>query len=441
MPHSVKVAFLVVGGLVAALLLIAGGFLLGISPDVGGAVRDLSPDVVADGSSSEDFALQKEVFDRLDQTFYRPVDPDVLEQAAIDGMVAGLEDPYTVYLDPEEYAAFRADTAGSYSGVGMVVEMKDKLVTIVSTFKGSPAEQAGITSGDIILAVDGESVAGKSLDEVVGAIKGEEGTTVVLDIYRPLLTTTTTTETSGSTGTTATTEAGEADISNLPVGGVTTTYTLTRKTIAIPVTETEVLRAADGKKVAHVQFFTFSQGSAAKLRSEVQKAVEVDKVDAIILDLRSNGGGLLDEAVAVASIFIPSGVIVSTEGLHSPEQVYEASGQAYAAVPLYVLTDPYTASASEIVAGALQDHQRATLLGETTFGKGLVQSISGLSNSGALKVTTAVYLTPNGRDINQTGITPDVVAPDDPLTDEVDETVEAALKLIAGGSPVAGGAD
>ena len=183
----------------------------------------------------------------------------------------------------------------------------------------------------------------------------------------------------------------------------------------MPVTESEILDAG-GKKVALISFFTFSEGSAEALRAEVQKAVETTRSDAIILDLRSNGGGLLDEAVDVASIFIPEGVIVSTEGLHSPEEVYTPSGDAYAQVPLYVLTDAYTASASEIVSGALQDYERATLVGETTFGKGLVQSIEPLSNGGALKVTTAVYLTPKGRDINETGIDPDVVAPDDPDT-------------------------
>jgi len=155
-------------------------------------------------------------------------------------------------------------------------------------------------------------------------------------------------------------------------------------------------------------------------------------VDAVVLDLRGNGGGLLNEGVDVASIFIPEGDIVSTEGLHSPKQVYEATGGAYPDVPLYVLTDPHTASASEIVAGALQDYKRATLVGETTFGKGLVQSIEALSNGGALKATTAVYLTPKGRDINKKGIIPDVLAPDDPTTTSVDETLQAVLKLIAG---------
>lgn len=229
-------------------------------------------------------------------------------------------------------------------------------------------------------------------------------------------------------------KANTADVSHLPTGGETVEYSLTRKTIAIPVTEREDL-TVDGKTVALISLFTFSDGSAGTLRAEVQRAVERDKVDAIILDLRSNGGGLLDEAVDVASIFISSGRIVSTEGLHSPEQVYSASGKAFVATPLYVLTDPYTASASEIVSGALQDYGRAVLVGETTFGKGLVQSIISLSNGGALKVTTAVYLTPKGRDINATGIEPDVIAPDD-LTTEPDECVEAALGLISGAAAV-----
>ena len=354
---------------------------------------------------------------------------------AIDGMVAGLDDPYTVYFNPEDYAGFQQQTSGSYSGVGMTVEMKNNLVTIVSTFKGSPADLAGIKAGDIIISVDGVSTDGENLDEVVSRIKGEEDSQVVLELYRPPFVTTTTTVPSDGSGasTTTTTESlgATADSSHLPPGGTTKAYTLVRKSISIPVTDSEPLTVG-GKKVDLISFYTFSDGSAKALREEVRKAVETDDVDAIILDLRSNGGGLLNEAVDVASIFIPDGVIVSTEGLHSPEQVYDATGGAYTDVPLYVLTDPYTASASEIVSGALQDDGRATLVGETTFGKGLVQSIEPLSNGGALKVTTAVYLTPKGRDINKTGITPDVVAPDDPNTPHVDEAVQAALGLIGG---------
>jgi len=436
MPRGAKIALVIAVCIIAAALLFAGGFFFGMSPEFGGRLQTILPSGCAESEQvPSELELQQEVIRKLQETYYKEVDPNELAAEALDGLVAALGDPYTVYMDPEEYADFMQQTSGSYSGVGMVVELKDRLVTVISTFKDSPADLAGIKAGDIIISVDGQSTSGENLDQVVGRIKGPEGTRVVLEIYRPPISTTTTTAAGGSTTTTVdrTTETteGTADISQLPPGGTTSEYALTRKTIAIPVTETETLEVA-GKKVAYISFFTFSDGSAERLRAEVNKAITADNVAAVILDLRSNGGGLLDEAVEVASIFIPDGRIVSTEGLHSPEQVYEATGDALPHTPLYVLTDPYTASASEIVSGALQDHERATLIGETTFGKGLVQSIEPLSNGGAIKVTTAVYLTPDGRDINQKGIAPDIVAPDDPVTADVDEAVETALDLISG---------
>jgi carboxyl-terminal processing protease len=438
MRRSLKIPLLVVGGLIAAVMLVFGGFLLGARDDLGTALRGIFPVVSASPASSDSYDLQQEVLDKLDSTYYKAVDDAKLHAKAIDGMVNGLDDPYTVYWDPEEYAAFKETSSGAYTGLGMTVEMVNNLVTVVSTFKASPADQAGIEKGDVITSVDGQSVQGLSLSEVVAKMKaGPAGTSVDVEMYRPPVSATTTTTVAGGSAaagaTTTTTEAGTADLTELPPGGETKNYTLTRRNIEIPVTETKYLQAGD-KKVALIDFYTFSQGSATALRSAVKQAVEVEGADAVILDLRSNGGGLLDQAVGVASIFIPEGNIVSTEGLHSPKQVYKATGDAYPDLPLYVLTDPYTASASEIVAGALQDYKRAILLGETTFGKGLVQSIEPLSNGGALKATTAVYLTPLGRDINKKGISPDVVAPDDPATTSVDETVQAALKLIREGT-------
>ena len=379
MRNSTKSILLVAACLVAAILLVGAGLLLGMNPQVRDVLRNVTPKGLSSWSSSGDgYELQQEVLYKLRNTYYEEIDPDSLENDAIDGMLAGLEDPYTIYLDPESYAVFLEDATGSYSGVGMVVEMKDGLVTIVSTFKDTPADRAGIRSGDVVLAVDGVSTNGQTLHEVVTRIKGKEGTSVVLEMYRPASTTATTVagetagdeEDVGKIGQTS----SVADNSALPPGGETGEYTLARRTIAIPVTESTTLEAG-GKEVAYIDFFTFSDGSADELRSEVRRAVEIDGVDAIILDLRSNGGGLLNEAVDVASIFISKGAIVSTEGAHSRQQVYEATGGAFTQVPLYVLTNEYTASASEIVSGALQDHGRAILVGETTFGKGLVQSI------------------------------------------------------------------
>jgi carboxyl-terminal processing protease len=435
MRQGAKIPLLVVAGLVAAVLLVAGGVLLGLNPDVRGALHDVLPaSFFGSSGSADDYALQQEVLDKLESNFYKPVDAAALEDDAIDGMVAGLGDPYTVYWDPEEYATYMERASEQYSGVGMTVQMKDNLVTIVSTFKGSPAELAGIAPRDIILAVDGVSTEGQNLGEVVAGIKGTEGTTVTLTIYRPPASTTTTTVAGtddGGGGAEDSTAEPTADISNLPPGGETKDYTLTRKTLEVPVAETEMLDV-EGETVALISLSDFFDKSADQLRSEVERAIESDGASAIILDLRGNIGGFLEKAVDAASIFIPEGeVIVSQEGLHSPERVYYALGDAYADIPLIVLVDKYTASAAEIVSGALQDHERATLVGETTFSKGLVQSILPLSNGGALKVTTAVYFTPDGRDINDTGIIPDVVAPDDPAT-EVDEGLQAAERLIAG---------
>ena len=430
MGKSKKLPLFIIAGFVVAFLFVWVGVLLGINPGVRAALRGVLPSGVV-STDSADYELQQEVLDKLESTYYKTVDETVLGGEAIDGMVAGLHDPYTVYMDPEEYASFQEQTSGSYSGVGMTVEMKDQLVTVVSTFKGSPAAEAGMKPGDIILKVDSVSTEGQNLDEVVGNIKGAEGFAVTLATYRPPASTTTTVATTSEGDTGDSSAQVAAGTSQLPPGGETKEYSLARRTIDVPVTESTLLTAGS-KRVALISFFTFSEGSARELRAQVKEAVEDENVAAIILDLRSNGGGLLNEAVDVASIFVPEGVVVTTEGLHSPKQTYDASGGAYTDVPLYVLTDRYTASASEIVSGALQDDGRATLLGETTFGKGLVQSIEPLSNGGAVKVTTAVYLTPDGRDINKKGISPDITAPDDPATTDADEGVQAALKLISG---------
>jgi carboxyl-terminal processing protease len=353
-------------------------------------------------------------------------------------MLAALGDPYTVYLDPEEYADWKEAASGSYSGVGMTVHMKDRLVTVVSVFEDSPAALAGIQADDVVVAVDGVPTTGLTLEQVVARMKGPEGTTVVLTMWRSTAAATVTTPTTVSgdleTSDTTTTEEGDptVDLSRLPAGGETTDYTVTRRAITIPTTDRETL-TVDGKTVALIALYSFTEAAPSDLRAEIQTAVERDRVSAIILDLRGNGGGLLASAIDVASIFIDTGVIVSTEGLHSPAQVYSASGEAYSDVPLYVLIDENSASASEIVSGALQDYDRATLVGETTFGKGLVQTLEPLSNGGAIKVTTAVYLTPKGRDINATGISPEGVPPYERFTVYYHEGVEAVLDLISGG--------
>ncbi len=423
MQRFFRSSLVVVAVWVLLAILVAGGVIMGAHPAPRNLLRAVLPGAVADVLMGESvgFPLQDEVLDKLESTFYQPVDPADLEDDSIRGMLKGLNDDYTNYLDPEQYSMFQERAGGSYSGVGMTVEMRGPYVTVVSTFRDSPAAKAGIASGDIILAVDDQETAGLSLDDVVSQIKGTEGSEVKLKVYHV------------PAGYVPEPVADNGADPHLPEGGTAEDVVLVRMNIEIPVIEVETLRAA-GRKVAHITFVTFSKDSAEHLRAAVTKAVDEDGVAAVILDLRRNGGGLLNEAVDVASIFIPDGVIVTTEGLHSPEEVFTAHGNAVdPAIPVYVLVDEFSASASEIVAGALKDTGRATLVGAKTFGKGLVQTLISLSNGGALKVTTAVYLTPAGNDINKKGIEPDVVMPDDPDTSGVDETLQKALSLATAG--------
>jgi carboxyl-terminal processing protease len=411
-----RVVLVVVIASSLAVGLLATGAVLGNADSVQGALHRLtSLERPAASVRNVTFPLQKEVVSALQDNFYRPADLQDLEEGAIRGLLRGTEDEYTTYFSPDEYASFKEHSGGFYSGVGMSVELKNELVTVITVFRGSPAEEGGIRAGNIIYAVDGENVAGLPLEEVVGRIKGEEGTQVELQVYAP-------------PADSPPPQALPGDPAHFPEDSLKT-LTLTRQEIQVPVIETERL-SVDGQTVAHVQLLGFSEDSARRLREEVRRAVEDEEVAAFILDLRGNGGGLLNEAVSVASIFMEDGVVVTTEGLHSPEEEYRARGSAFDEVPLYVLIDRFSASASEIVAGALQDTERATIVGETSFGKGLVQQIVPLSNGGALKVTTAVYLTPSGRNINDKGVDPQIEAPDDPATD-VDETLDRALELIA----------
>jgi carboxyl-terminal processing protease len=284
-----------------------------------------------------------------------------------------------------------------YSGIGATLQKKDGAVLITGVFDGSPAKEAGLKPGDTIVAVDGKPTAGLSLEAAISLIKGPAGTKVTLTI-KP------------------------AD------GSPERKVTLTRREISIPIVSQKMM-AKDGIKVGYVELAEFSDGAG----EEVRKAVEtLQRKGArwIVFDLRYDPGGYLSEAIDVGSDFIKSGVIVTTQGLHSPEEVLRANGDLATSLPMVTLVNAYTASASEIVSGALQDHGRSVLIGTRTFGKGLVQSMYPMPGGALLKLTTAVYLTPNGRDINKKGIEPNIVVRDDPKK-KGDEQLDAALDYIA----------
>ena len=348
-------------------------------------------------SAKEAGELQQRIIEELQGRYYRPVDVDKLSEAGVNGMLKSLKDPYTVYLTPKEVQEFEEKERGSYSGIGASLQKTEDGLVITSVFDGSPAKAAGLVPGDRILSVDGKSTKSVAIETSISRIKGEEGTTVVLSI--------------------------QSKDKTKPASDVK----VVRRTIEIPETSKRIIDDK-GTKVGYVQLYEFGGLAGRDVRENVD---ELSKKGAewFILDLRYNGGGLLTQAVDVTGVF-QTGLVTSTAGLHSPEEELTATGPVATDKPMVVLVNGFSASASEIVTGALKDHDRATIIGTKTFGKGLVQSIVDLGNGAALKLTTAVYLTPDGTNINKKGITPDIVAADDPKTKK-DDALQRALQYIA----------
>jgi len=326
-------------------------------------------------------------------SYYRPVPANVLQQPNVPALLRALHDPYTEYLDPTQFTLLRRDTRSSYPGIGIGLLPVAEGLQVVR-MKPGPAERAGIRVGDVIVDVDGQPTAGLSLDQAAHRVLGRMGSVVRLRVRRD-----------GS--------VFERDV--------------VRERIAAPAVHTRLL-ATRKFRVGYVKLTTFSLGAAPVLKLAVAKLRHAD-VAGIILDLRGNPGGLFDQAVAVSSLFLDRGVIVTIDSAHRKPHTYVASGHNAVHLPLVVLVDRDSASSAEIVAAALHDDRRAVLVGEHTFGKGLIQELRPLPNGAALRLTTARYLTPSGEDINRRGVYPDLVAPDNPAT-RVDETLQAALRLF-----------
>jgi len=339
--------------------------------------------------------LQQRVIQELEGRYYKAVDANKLGEAGVRGTLRSLHDPYTVYLSPAETQAFAEKESGQYSGIGAALQKTAKGLVITSVFPGSPAASAGLKPGDTIVSVDGSSTKDVAVETSIARIKGKEGTQVKLGIK--------------------------------PKNGPPKQVSVTRRTIQTPETRRS-MKKAGGKKVGYVQLYEFGGYASRDVRRDIE-ALAKKGAQSFILDLRYNGGGLLTQAVDVTSVF-QTGLVTSTMGLHSPLDKLEASGPVATRRPLVLLVNGYSASASEIVTGALKDHHRAEVIGTRTFGKGLVQTIVLLGNHAALKLTTAVYLTPNGTNINKKGITPDIVVTDKPKTKK-DEQLQAALRYLA----------
>ena len=344
-------------------------------------------------------SLPDQVANAVADRFEGKVDRAALERAGAKAIAAQVGDRWTTYFTPKEWAALQRATEGRYSGIGIRVRATDDALSIREVFPGSPAAKAGLKAGEQIIAVAGVPVSRRGPAKSREAILGKDGTTVALRVRA-------------------------AD-------GAERTVRVTRGDVTVPLVEARMLTAPGGTKVGYVELDRFEKGAGDRVRDEAQALLD-DGAKALILDLRGDPGGLLDESVSVAGAFLkPGTVVVSTTGRTSPRREFRADGDPIPAdVPVAVLVDRASASASEIVAGALKDTGRAVIVGERTFGKSKVQVTQETSDGGAVRVTIAGYRTPKGTDIGEGGVKPDVTSVDSPDT-EADEALDAALARLA----------
>jgi carboxyl-terminal processing protease len=374
--------------LVAALAivaLLAGAFFAGaVYSQLGGSVGSLP------GFGRTNAGKLVDQVDRLIvSNALKPSADSSVVAGAINGMLKSLDDTYAVYYEPSDYSSLQQQQKGEFYGVGVVVGLdKNNQPYASRVFPDSPASRAGLKAGDVFSAVASVRKAKWDLEQFVALVRGPIGTTVTVEITR----------------------AGKAPF----------TVTMTRAKITPPNTVTK-----EYGSVGYVRLLSFNDRSAAELSAAIQK-FDTDGMKGYILDLRQNPGGLLSSAIDVTSLFVRSGVVVRVDERSKPEEVLGVSGKSITDKPLVVLVDGNSASASEIVTGALRDATRATVVGELTYGKGSVQSVQPIANGGAVKMTIAHYLTPLRKVINGVGITPDVVVKMDPLL-QLDEKKDTQL--------------
>ncbi len=313
----------------------------------------------------------------LQQHYVDKIDTNAVMIGAINGMLTSL-DPHSSYLPPDDFKELQEETKGSFSGIGVEITIRDGILTAVSPIEGTPAFQQGIEAGDQIIRIDGESTKDLGLMEAVKKLRGKKGTEVIITIHRP----------------------GMQELKD---------FTLVRDVIPLHSVKSMEL----GPGLLYVRITNFQATTTRDVRKVLNKELKKQPLAGVVLDLRNNPGGLLDQAVKVSDIFLDEGVIVSTRG-RNPDQdmIFEAHRNSDAfTFPMVVLVNGGSASASEIVAGALQDHGRAIVLGTETFGKGSVQTIIPMPNGAGIRLTTARYYTPSGDSIQETGITPDMIVP------------------------------
>lgn len=364
-----------------------------------------SPVILPDGggSSTNDSSFDKlfEVKDVLHQQYYQDIDDEALLEGAIKGMVDAVGDPYTVFFNQEEYQEFQDDGQGNYVGIGVMVGIKEDKIVVITPFEGSPAYEAGIRAGDFILKVEGVEYKGSEMDKAVSVIKGEEGKPVTLTISQ---------------------------------NGVEKDVTIVRASITLVNVQSEMVSG----NIGHVTMLQFTNNTAKQVR-EAMEELKAKGAEGYILDLRGNPGGYLDEAVDTASLFVEKGkTVLYTLDKAQQKREYLSKGGEFIGAPLVVLLDEGSASASEVVAGALKDYKAATIVGQKSFGKGIVQMVFNVGNKEGVKVTVSSYYSPNGINIHGEGILPDVEVQlpegvEAPLTIDNDTQLQKAVEILQDG--------
>lgn len=382
-----------------AILVVVIGVVLGLSLSVGGGLIGDQPTLDKQELAWQQARLFAEVFERVKRDYVEPVDDAVLLESAIRGMVSDL-DAHSQYLDAREYRDIRVSTMGSYSGIGVEIDEVGGVLRVVTPIAGSPAARSGIQSGDQIIAVDGVAIEMASLQQTVGRLRGHAGSRVTVTVLRD---------------------------------DVAIAHEMRRQVIRVASVHKELLAPSFG----YIRVSQFSDNTARELGRAVDdlQASSGGMLEGLVLDLRNNPGGVLDAAVDVSDLFLDAGVIVSADGRSFDSRFTRSAhrGDILDGASMVVLVNKGSASASEIVAGALQDHDRALIVGTPTFGKGLVQTVMPLSKGRAIKLTTSRYYTPSGDSIHEVGIEPNVFVEDTPgfpdltLSGIVDREADAQL--------------
>ena len=361
-----------------------------------------NPVVAAENDVYKKIDLFGEVLEKINKEYADEINQSESMDAAIDGLLQSL-DPYSAYMSPEIFNEMQTETSGEFGGLGIEVNMESGVVKVISPIDDTPASRAGIKAGDYIIKIDDIQVQGKSLSEAVDLMRGPVGSSIILTVRR----------------------IGQKKA---------LTFEIVREIIQIKSVKADLLK----NNVGYLRLTSFNENSGEQIRKQIKEFEKNENIDSYILDLRNNPGGLLSQAIRISDFFLDNGEIVSTKSRKASEnrKWFAKKGDLIGGKTLIVLINYGSASASEIVAGALQDHKRAIILGENSFGKGSVQSIIPLKNKGAIRLTVAKYYLPSGKSISEVGVSPDIEIDED--TDEfriktdTDNQLSYALKLLNG---------